>query len=61
MVQQIELINQLVVQINAAQRAADQGVTVVIASGKGGDCLVQAVAGKIFYIFITLNRFKPIN
>jgi hypothetical protein len=32
-------------QVDAAWIAAKGGVTTVIASGKGGDCLIQSVAG----------------
>lgn len=32
-------------QVDAAWKAAEGGVTTVIASGKGGDCILQALAG----------------
>ena len=32
-------------QVDAAWKAAEGGVTTVIASGKGGDCILQTVAG----------------
>lgn len=34
-------------QVEAAWLAADKGVTVVIASGKGGDSILQVVSGAL--------------